>query len=315
MIQESQVRIVEVDSSSDGQRLDNFLIRELKGVPKSRIYRMIRKGEVRIDKKRGKPETRLAPGAMVRIPPVRSAVRDEIPSPGKRLTATLRGSILEETEKFLVINKPTGLAVHGGSGIKIGLVEALRKIDPGWRNLDLVHRLDRDTSGCLIIAKDAKFTRAINQQLKSKTVKKTYLALVHGYWPDSLQESRVPLAKSVLLSGERMVKADPGGKTCLTNFEVLERFGDVATLIKARPITGRTHQIRVHCQYAGHPIVGDTKYRTANRSDFPVAVRRLCLHALEMTFDSLDGETRHRFVAPLDNTFNEIHNNLKNKYK
>jgi 23S rRNA pseudouridine955/2504/2580 synthase len=284
MSEHMQVRIVDVGSRSEGQRLDNFLLRELKGVPKSRIYRLIRKGEVRLNRKRCKPDSRLAEGDKVRIPPVRMAQPSGVVKPGASLTKLLLDSIIIENELFLVINKPAGIPVHGGSGVRIGLIEALRQLKPQWQELELAHRLDRDTSGCMIIAKDPKFLRAIHQQLQQKTVNKTYLALVDGYWPDTLVEVDAPLQKNMLQSGERMVKVDQSGKPSLTRFEVVEHFGTSATLIKAMPVTGRTHQIRVHCQSQGHAIVGDSKYNSSKASPGLIKVKGLCLHAAKLEF-------------------------------
>ncbi|MBT8147107.1 MAG: RluA family pseudouridine synthase, partial [Gammaproteobacteria bacterium] len=284
MADSSGVRIVEASDKVQGQRLDNFLLRELKGCPKSLIYRVIRKGQVRINGKRSKPETRLESGDQIRIPPLRLPSREQAVRPGARLTRLLNDSILEENEDFLVMNKPAGLAVHGGSGVRLGMIEALRQLRPEWRELELVHRLDRDTSGCMVIAKKTMFLREINKLIKNKSVTKIYHALVLGYWPDSLQEVDAPLARNYLESGERMVKVSSDGKTALTRFRVLEHLGRQATLIEASLDTGRTHQIRVHCRHAGHPILGDPNYGSRDLPESLQGINKLCLHAAKLEF-------------------------------
>lgn len=281
-----QVQFVEVMPRHEGQRIDNFLVRELKGVPKSRVYRLIRKGEVRINKKRCKPETKLILGDIVRIPPYSGA---SVKAPGKitpGLTEYLTENILLENEQLLVINKPAGLAVHGGSGIKLGLIEALRQIKPEWKAVELAHRLDRETSGCLIVAKSANALRELHQDFKLRTVKKTYQALVYGHWPVGVNVVEAKLYRKQLDSGERLVKVDENGKEARTTFRVLKRFS-AGTLIEAKPETGRTHQIRVHCQYTGYPIVGDDRYTDKKFiRQFPTLqnAKALCLHAAEITF-------------------------------
>lgn len=281
-----QVQFVEVKPRHEGQRIDNFLVRELKGVPKSRIYRLIRKGEVRINKKRCKPETKLILGDIVRIPPYSGA---SIKEPGQitpGLSDYLKDNILFENDELLVVNKPAGLAVHGGSGIKLGLIEALRQIKTEWKEVELAHRLDRETSGCLIVAKTADALRSLHQDFKLRVVKKTYQALVYGNWPTETKVVDAKLYRKQLDSGERLVKVDDNGKEARTRFRVLKRFS-AATLIEAKPETGRTHQIRVHCQSVGHPIVGDDRYvdrKLIKASPALQKTKALCLHAAEITF-------------------------------
>ncbi|MFM1895085.1 MAG: hypothetical protein RLZZ385_159 [Pseudomonadota bacterium] len=309
-----KVRFITIEEAA-GQRLDNFLLRELKGLPKSRIYRLIRKGEIRINKKRSKPETKLQQGDVLRIPPVRLAPPQEIPAPRPGLRDRLLEGIIAESDDFLVVNKPAGLSVHGGSGVRLGLIEAMRQLRPQWGSLELAHRLDRDTSGCLVLAKNPIFLRHLHEGLKAKTVEKTYLALVLGYWPDNLVEVNAALEKNLLQSGERMVRVSQAGKSSLTLFAVVQRFGRLATLVEARPETGRTHQIRVHCQFAGHPIVGDSKYSGDASTSFPVKVPGLCLHAAAIAF-TLPGETaRQRFAADLDPDFQALLNSLESQLK
>ncbi|MDB6062109.1 MAG: rRNA pseudouridine synthase RluC [Verrucomicrobiaceae bacterium] len=275
------VRLMDIDANSDGQRVDNFLLRELKGVPKSRIYRLLRKGEVRVNKGRVKAEYRLQSGDQVRIPPIRMSEDEggEV-SVSTGLADRLAGAILFEDESLIVIDKPSGLAVHGGSGVSLGLIEALRSLRPEARFLELVHRLDRDTSGCIMVAKKRSALLALHEALRGDGIDKRYLALVTGVWPKNRAEVAVPLEKNTLKSGERVVRVSATGKEALTRFAVQEVFAG-ATLVEARPVTGRTHQIRVHAQYAGHPIAGDDKYcdRAADERFRQLGLRRLFLHA------------------------------------
>lgn len=291
------VQYIETDARSAGQRLDNFLLTRLKGVPRSRVYRLIRKGEIRVNKGRCRPEQRLQAGDVVRVAPIRQRQSASIPGVSPRLRNLLRDSILEENSRFLVINKPPGLAVHRGSGVDLGLIEALRQLYED-RALELVHRLDRDTSGCLLVARDAVTLRSLQDQWRQRMVRKTYHALVAGQWPDDCREIRVPLQRDHLQAGERIVRADPEGKPAHTRFRVLEHLVS-ATLIEARPVTGRTHQIRVHTQYAGHPILGDDKYLPRRQDPHP-GINRLCLHAAALEFrleDEAGGAREYCFTA------------------
>ncbi|MFK7862852.1 MAG: RluA family pseudouridine synthase [Pseudohongiellaceae bacterium] len=282
-----QVRFVEISPRHEGQRIDNFLVRELKGVPKSRVYRLIRKGEVRINKKRCKPDTKLLLGDLVRIPPYSGASVKEPGTVTPGLSEYLQANILYQDDELLVVNKPSGLAVHGGSGIKLGLIEALRQIRPDWKDAELAHRLDRETSGCLVIAKTGNALRFLHEEFKLRKVSKTYHALVYGGWPTHINQVEAKLHRKQLDSGERLVKVDEViGKEAITRFRVLTRLSE-ATLIEAKPETGRTHQIRVHCQSAGHPIVGDDRYsdkRVIKHHKVLKDAKSLCLHAAEITF-------------------------------
>jgi 23S rRNA pseudouridine955/2504/2580 synthase len=278
-------RLQRVTAQESGQRLDNFLLRHSRGVPKTRVYRAIRKGEVRVNKGRAKPEYKVAEGDEIRIPPWVEGTTQSANKPSLAWERRIRESILHETSDFIAINKPTGLAVHGGSGVRLGLIEALRRLFPDERYLELVHRLDRDTSGLVLIAKNARTLRDLHHQLRSDRVDKRYWALVAGKWPAYRASVAVPLAKHHTASGERIVKVDAGGKSAETRFRVLERFVN-ATLLEAKPVTGRTHQIRVHTQHTGHPILGDTKYETelARRCCENMPIKRLFLHAQAITF-------------------------------
>lgn len=288
---QSGVRFVDVDGELAGQRLDNCLIRMLKGVPRTRIYRIVRKGEVRVNKKRVAVDYRLQEGDLLRIPPVRMAQRGEPVRPADHVIEQLEKSVLYEDSKLLVINKPSGLAVHGGSGLSYGVIEALRVLRPENRTLELVHRLDRDTSGCLMIAKRRSMLRHIHNQLQQKEkVEKLYHALVVGKWPVRKQLVNAPLQKNVLRSGERMVRVHVEGKKSRTGYRVLQRY-EGATLVEAFPMTGRTHQIRVHCLHAGHAIAGDEKYGTDsdNEAFGRFGLKRLFLHAASIQFELPEG--------------------------
>ncbi len=274
------VHNLSVGEDSAGQRLDNFLVRELKGVPKTRLYRALRKGEIRVNKGRVKADYRLAAGDSVRIPPLRRPSPSE-PTPLPRYWVQQIGlRMVYEDDSLLVINKPSGLAVHGGSGLSFGLIESLRQLRPADRYLELVHRLDRDTSGLIMIARRPAMLRELHRQLREDRVDKRYLALVAGKWPASLRVVEAPLEKNVLQSGERMVRVAREGKRSVTEFTVVERF-DGATLVEAKPVTGRTHQIRVHARHAGFPLLGDDKYSDERSAALTRALglQRLFLHA------------------------------------
>ena len=298
--QHHSVRMVTIDQDDAGQRIDNYLIRVLKGVPKTRIYRILRKGEVRINKKRVTADYRIQGGDLLRIPPVRIAERGEKVKPANSVIEKLEKSIIFENDKLLIINKPSGIAVHGGSGLNYGVIEALRQIRPDNKTLELVHRLDRDTSGCLIIAKRRSMLRHIHNLLQQKhKVQKVYNALVVGKWPARKLLVNAPLQKDVRQSGERMVRVDIDGKKSRTEYKVLERYQG-ASLVEAKPITGRTHQIRVHCLHAGHAILGDDKYGTDedNQAFKAQGLKRLFLHAASIEFELPDGEML-KVEAPL----------------
>jgi 23S rRNA pseudouridine955/2504/2580 synthase len=305
------VQFVEVTSDYAGQRIDNFLLAKLKGVPKSRIYRIVRKGEVRVNRSRVKPEYKLLEGDQVRIPPVRVAEREAPQAPGQKLQSLLEDSIVYEDDLLLVINKPSGLAVHGGSGVNLGLIEALRATRPKQPFLELVHRLDRETSGCLIVAKKRSALRFLQDEMRARRVVKVYQALTAGRWPRGMKKIDVPLLRGELKSGERIVRVHPEGKRSVTHFSVLRRFDsrklidhsgfdECSTLVEATLETGRTHQIRVHSQYAGCPLEGDEKYGDDqyNRSIKTFGLKRMFLHALKLQFNSPNGK-KIRVEAPL----------------
>lgn len=281
-----KVQFVEVQPEEAGQRIDNFLVKKLKGVPKGRIYKMLRKGEVRVNKGRVKAEYKIIAGDNVRIPPVRvSESKTEVPT-GLNKVQNLEKAIIYEDERIIVLNKPHAMAVHGGSGMSFGVIEALRALRPKAPYLELVHRLDRDTSGCLLIAKKRSALRYLHEQLQKKRMTKRYWALVNGQWPEKIKEVRAPLAKNQVKSGERLVKVTGDGKDSITSFRILESF-DKFSLVSAEPITGRTHQIRVHAQYIGHGLVGDPKYGEDEINQSLKAKKlpdRLFLHAYSLKF-------------------------------
>ncbi|WP_275554820.1 23S rRNA pseudouridine(955/2504/2580) synthase RluC [Mixta sp. Marseille-Q2659] len=296
------VQIVAISAEEAGQRIDNFLRTQLKGVPKSMIYRILRKGEVRVNKKRIKPEYKLQAGDEVRIPPVRVAEREEAAiSPKLERIASLADAILYEDDYILILNKPSGTAVHGGSGLSFGVIEGLRALRPEARFLELVHRLDRDTSGVLLVAKKRSALRSLHEQLREKGMQKDYLALVRGQWPSHLKTVQAPLLKNILQSGERVVRVSGEGKPSETRFKVKERYAH-ATLVKASPVTGRTHQIRVHTLHAGHPIAFDDRYgeREFDKQLSATGLHRLFLHAAALTFTHPHSGDRMRIEAPLD---------------
>ncbi|MDF1646388.1 MAG: RluA family pseudouridine synthase [Legionellaceae bacterium] len=295
-----------VISEENGQRLDNYLIRILKGVPKSHIYRIIRGGEVRVNKKRAKISSRLAEGDSVRIPPIR--MRDEAApiTVSKALFSRLTQCIIFEDERLLVLNKPTGMAVHGGSGLQFGVIEALRAMRPEARYLELIHRLDRETSGCLLIAKKRSMLRQVQALFEARQIQKTYWLLAENTWTGRpTVRVNLPLHKNNLQSGERMVQIDDAGKPSQTTFKCLENYSD-ACWVEAKPKTGRTHQIRVHSASLQHTILGDEKYgakKLSLQTKHPKSQlkKRLYLHARTIQF-ILDN-TPYIFKAEIDVQF------------
>jgi 23S rRNA pseudouridine955/2504/2580 synthase len=299
------VQQLTVGEPHQDQRLDNFLMGRLKGVPKTLVYRIIRKGEVRVNGKRARPEHKLEAGDVVRVPPLRLAEQGAPAVPGNQLQERLRAAILFEDEHLLVLNKPAGLPVHAGTGMKLGVIEALRAMYPEVKGLELVHRLDKGTSGCLLLAKTGKARKALMEAFRQREVNKVYHLIVAGQWPDKLTRVELALQRQDERSGERRVEADPDGKAARTDFRVLKRLGGSATLVEARPSTGRTHQIRVHATEQGHPLLGDDKYFTtqSERLGKERGVHRLCLHAAGVEFLHPQSGERLRFDAPYDEAF------------
>ena len=284
--QRSAVQHLEVGAEDAGQRLDNYLQRHLGGVPRSRIYRVIRKGEVRVNGRRAGPETRLAAEDKVRVPPLRLlAEAPAVRRPSADLTAAIARAIIHEDERLLVIDKPAGVAVHGGSGVSFGVIEALRALRPE-ESLELVHRLDRDTSGLLLVARRGSALRTLHALLREEGLEKRYLTLLKGHWNLGTKRIDVPLRTDTRVGGERTVRAAASGKASVSEFRPVQFFGKTATLMEVMLETGRTHQIRVHAQHAGHPVAGDEKYGDAafNEHLRTLGLRRMFLHAHSLSF-------------------------------
>lgn len=293
------VQFLTVPGELAGQRIDNFLRARLKGVPRACIYRILRRGEVRVNKGRVKAEYRLSAGDIVRVPPLRGAEQGAAPVVGEKLRRQLEASVLYDAHGLLVINKPAGLAVHGGSGVRLGLIEVLRQMYPGSPFIELVHRLDRDTSGAIMVARKRSVLQHLQSELRAGRVGKSYLALAVGKWPRGRRVVEAPLRKNTLKSGERVVSVHPEGKPSETRFQVLERLPG-ATFLSAEPVTGRTHQIRVHARFVGCPLAGDVKYTPdeINREFRKKGLKRLFLHSASLRC-TLPGGERVEIEAPL----------------
>lgn len=281
------VRRVVAGPAGDGQRLDNFLLRELKGVPRSRVYRLLRRGEVRVNGGRARPDYRLAADDEVRLPPVRAAAAVAA-TPARvpdMLQALVRDAVIYEDPQILALDKPAGLAVHGGSGLAFGVIEALRALRPD-DPLELVHRLDRDTSGCLLVAKTRAALRALHALLREGRVEKHYTALVAGHWQLGRKTIDAPVLTHVRQGGERRARVHARGKTAISVFEPRAHYRDLASLMDVELHTGRMHQIRVHAAFAGHPVAGDTKYgaREFNARMHEFGLQRMFLHATAVAF-------------------------------
>jgi 23S rRNA pseudouridine955/2504/2580 synthase len=300
------VAMLEVAEHQHDQRLDNFLLGRLKGVPKTMIYRIIRKGEVRINGKRAKPDSRVEQGDKVRVPPVRTAVAGELPKPGAQLADRLRAAILLDAPGFLVLNKPAGLAVHAGTGANLGLIEAMRQLYPEWPGLELVHRLDKGTSGCLLLAKTGKARKRLMDAFREHEVRKTYHAIVTGNWPTRLKRVDAALLRQPERGGQRRVEMDEEGKDASTEFGILRTLTQT-TLVEARPLTGRTHQIRVHAASAGCPLLGDDKYAEQPQDKLQrlAGSKRLFLHAASLSFPHPDQDGMVSVSAPYDAVFEQ----------
>jgi 23S rRNA pseudouridine955/2504/2580 synthase len=298
-------RMVVIESGDAGQRIDNYLLRSLKGVPRSRIYRILRKGEVRVNKGRVTASYRLQSGDQLRIPPIRIAEREGGRVP-PAASALLLGRVLYSCKGLMVIDKPAGMAVHGGSGLSHGLIEALRLARTDLSAAELVHRLDRDTSGCLMVATRRSMLRQLHARLRDGEVDKRYLALLAGRLAEERYDVDQPLRKNQLRGGERYVTVDSEGKPARTLFRVVERYRE-ATLVEALLYSGRTHQIRVHAASIGHPVVGDEKYgdERVNQRLAKVGLNRLFLHARGLSF-TLDSGEEVVVSAPLPQELEEV---------
>jgi 23S rRNA pseudouridine955/2504/2580 synthase len=289
-----------VSDEEAGQRIDNFLIRHFKSVPRSRVYRLLRKGEVRVNRKRVDAEYRIAAGDEVRLPPVRIEQAEEPGRASSRMQELIERAVIFQDKHLLVIDKPAGLAVHGGSGMSFGVIEALRASRPR-ETLELVHRLDRDTSGCLLVARDRATLVGLHALIREGGMHKTYLALVAGSWQLGTKRIDAPLATDGRRQGERHVRVAEAGKDSVSVFRPIQFFGSVATLMQVDIPTGRTHQIRVHAGYAGHPLLGDDKYgdRERNSELKGLGLKRTFLHAQSVAFDWPGSGVPFHASAPL----------------
>ena len=300
------VQSLEISPRNENQRLDNYLLSKLKGVPKSRVYKLLRSGQIRVNKGRKKADYRLKIGDIVRIPPVRMAENDDSKAPQHLIDAVSQSVIFEDSE-LLVLNKPTGIAVHSGSKLKFGVIELLRQARPDAEMLELVHRLDRETSGCLVIAKSKDTLNRLHQSFRDEAdrIEKIYRAVVHGRWQGAEKNIDMPLLKNTLRGGERMVEVNPEGKEARSLFMPLE-YRDTMSLMEIKIFTGRTHQIRVHAQAAGYPIAGDKKY---GDSEFNSKLRkqgfkRMFLHAYKLSFTL--GTKHYDICAPLESQWQTL---------
>ncbi len=314
----ANVRFVEVTEEDEGQRVDNFLMRHLRKAPRTLIYRIIRKGEVRVNKGRVKVSTRLKAGDRVRIPPVSVPEKVEVDVsdiPHAQLQR-IEASILFEDKDLMVINKPSGIAVHGGGGLNWGLIEVVRVLRPLAKRLELVHRIDRDTSGCLLIAKKASVLKALHAQIRENQFDKRYLAIVMGRWPKKVQKVNLPLHKAHLKDGGWHVSVDQRGKEAISYFR-LEQALNGCDLMSVKLKTGRTHQIRVHALAQGCALLGDDRYgdRNLNKKFRPLGMKRLALHAQFLGFTHPVTQEKMLFEAPLYSDFKQIINTLKIKEK
>jgi len=303
----NSVRIVSIDEASAEQRIDNFLLKTLKGVPKSRIYRILRKGEVRVNKGRIRPEYRLKCGDQVRIPPVRTADRAPQQAPDKDNLNWLEERIIFEDESILVLNKPAGLAVHGGSGLKYGAIECMRELRKDAHFLELVHRLDRDTSGCLMFAKRRSHLRRLHEQLREGRIEKHYRALLKGKWRGGTQKISCGLEKNTLSSGERVVRVSDSGKQSESIFKPIDTTA-IASYMDIHLLTGRTHQIRVHAASEGYPLAGDTKYgdKSFNQEMKQLGLKRQFLHAWSLSLTHPKTGEPLNLTATLDDDLQQV---------
>jgi len=291
------VRLVTVAEDRDGQRIDNFLAGQLKGVPKSLIYRILRTGQVRVNGKRAKADTRLTGGDQVRIPPVRMSEPNNPGAPSRAQMEAIEAAIIHEDQNYLVLSKSPGVASHGGSGVAFGAIELLRAARPG-DTLELAHRLDRDTSGVLVLARKRAALTALQELIRDNQTTKQYLALLKGHPYKAKFDVNASLRKSILQGGERMVRVSDDGKPALTRFHVIDIF-EQASFAEVDLYTGRTHQIRVHAQHISHPLAGDEKYgeKGFNQNMRGFGLKRLFLHAARFEFEL--GGRSYSFSAPL----------------
>jgi len=302
------VQLLEISARNAQQRLDNFLLSKLKGVPKSRIYKLLRSGQVRVNKGRKKADYRLQPGDTVRIPPLRMAEVDDSKAP-QHLVERVSQAVIFEDSQLLVLDKPAGIAVHSGSKLKFGVIEMLRQARPDAQMLELVHRLDRETSGCLVVAKSKDALNKLHQSFRDEAdrMEKIYRAVVCGRWQGAEKNIDLPLLKNTIRGGERIVEVNPEGKDARSLFMPLAYHDDLS-LMEIKIFTGRTHQIRVHAQAAGYPIAGDKKYGNdkLNNTLKKRGLKRMFLHAYRLSFSL--GTQHYDICAPLDDAWQSVLN-------
>ncbi|MDY0065899.1 MAG: RluA family pseudouridine synthase [Steroidobacteraceae bacterium] len=298
---EPRVRYVQAGEGDAGQRIDNYLARVLKNVPRSAIYRILRTGEVRVNGGRVRPEYRLKAGDRVRVPPLHVKASGEAGAPSRSLRELIADAVIYDDRDLIVINKPAGVAVHGGSGVSFGVIEALRALEPQSAELELVHRLDRETSGCLLIARRRSVLRELHAALRERAMEKRYLALLCGRWPYGRKTIELPLKTNLKQGGERVVKVHAAGQAASSTFVPVRGFGKLATLMDVSIGTGRTHQIRVHAAHAGYPVAGDEKYGDRERDAKlkPFGLSRMFLHAHSLSFHRKGAEAPFTITAPL----------------
>ncbi|MFZ2315943.1 MAG: RluA family pseudouridine synthase [Gammaproteobacteria bacterium] len=285
----------------EGQRIDNFLMSKLKGVPRSRVYRIVRKGEVRVNKKRISASYRLEEGDEVRVPPIFLEEKAKLVPPSKTTADLLLDRVIYEDDNLIILNKPSGMSVHAGSTVRVGVVEAMRHLYPQYPNLELAHRLDSETSGCLVLAKKKRILREVHTLLREGEVRKIYWALTKGRWKDSELKVDVSLHKDYQDGGKHVVEVNRDGKTALTVFSSIKKFKQ-ASLMEVKLYTGRTHQIRVHAAYRGHPIAADDRYGDPefNKEVKKMGLKRMFLHARTIDFTLPSLNQRITVTAPLD---------------
>ena len=307
LITKAPVRYLEISSAHEGQRIDNFLISHLKGVPKSHIYRILRKGEVRVNKKRIAASYRLQKGDSLRLPPLQLEEKAKLIPPGKETIKRLSDRILYEDDNLMIINKPSGMSVHAGSTVRVGIIEAMRHHYPKLDQLELAHRLDSETSGCLILAKKRKILRELHTLLREGKITKIYWALTKGKWKEAERRVDLPLQKDYRDGGKHVVLVNQEGKSSLTVFHPLKQFKQ-ASLVQVKLYTGRTHQIRVHAAHRHHPIAGDDRYGDAefNKLTRQMGLKRMFLHARTIDFILPSLEQHIRVEAPLDNELEAV---------
>lgn len=308
----NRVRFVKIGVDEVGQRIDNYLLCQFKGIPRSHIYKILRAGEVRVNKKRVKPVYKLVAGDEIRLPPVRTG-RSKVRRPPDEVIKLVASRIVYDDADLFVVNKPAGLAVHAGSGVAFGVIDAMRQIDMSVQQLFLVHRLDRDTSGCLLIARNRQVLRTLQIALQAREVGKFYTALLMGSWGRQDSKISVSLRRNQVRGGKRLVQADTDGKRAVSDFKVIREYagkpaGMGCSLMKIQLITGRTHQIRVHGAEKGHPLAGDGKYgdEKFNRQMRSLGLKRMFLHASALEFTHPGSGQTISVEAPLDNELQRI---------